>query len=54
MGSLAEVKYLLDFSLKLKYLTSEQHKKLQGLDEEVGKVLWGFYKSLQEDEGGRA
>jgi len=46
LGSLAEVEYLLDFSLQLGYVTEDQHGCLQGLRQEVGKLLWGFYKSL--------
>ncbi len=46
LGSLAETEYLLDFSLRLKYLTIEEHAKLYSLHTEVGKILWKFYKSL--------
>ena len=46
LGSLAEVEYLLDFSLRLKYLTIEEHKGLQDLRQQVGNLLWKFYKSL--------
>jgi len=46
LGSLSETEYLLDLSLKLKYLTQEDHKKLQDLRQEVGNLLWKFYKSL--------
>jgi four helix bundle protein len=46
LGSLAEVEYLLGFSVKLGYLSNEEHEKLQGLQEEVGRLLWKFYKSL--------
>lgn len=46
LGSLAETRYLLDFCLKLNYLSIEQHKKLEDLAQEVGKLLWKFYKSL--------
>ncbi len=46
LGSLAEVRYLLDFSLRLQYLDSERQKVLQDLADEVGKLLWKFYKSL--------
>lgn len=46
LGSLAETEYLLDFPLKLKYLTENKHKTLQDLREEVGRLLWRFYKSL--------
>jgi len=46
LGSLAETEYLLDFSLRLNYLTIEKHKELQGLRIEVSKLLWKFYKSI--------
>ena len=46
LGSLAETEYLLDFSLRLKYLTQEAHKKLQDLRQEVGNLLWKFYNSI--------
>jgi four helix bundle protein len=46
LGSLAEVRYLLDFSLRLQYLNEIHHKALQDLADEVGKLLWKFYKSL--------
>lgn len=46
LGSLAEIEYLLDFSLKLKYLNQKDYKKLQDLRQEVGNLLWKFYKSL--------
>ncbi|MBL7152399.1 MAG: four helix bundle protein [Phycisphaerae bacterium] len=46
LGSLAETKYLLDFCARLDYLKPDQHKKLQNLGEEVGKLLWRFYQSI--------
>ncbi len=46
LGSLAEVKYLIDFSSRLNYLSNEQQNVLQDLAQEVGKLLWKFYKSL--------
>ncbi len=47
LGSLAETRYLLDFSLRLKYLNSTTHTQLQDLAEEVGKLLWKFYKAQE-------
>ncbi len=45
LGSLAETRYLYDFSKRLCY-----HKKdtsqVDGLLEEVGKLLWSFYRAL--------
>lgn len=46
LDSLAETEYLLDFSLRFGYLTKEKHKNLQDLRQEVGNLLWKFYKSL--------
>lgn len=46
LGSLAETEYLLDFSLRLNYFDKKQHEKLQNLRQEVGNLLWKFYKSL--------
>ena len=46
LGSLAEVDYLIDFSLKLKNLYRDNHKKLQKLRDVCGKLLWKFYKSF--------
>ena len=46
LGSLSEACYLLGFSLRLKYLNTEQHKGLQDLAIEVGKLLWKFHKSI--------
>ena len=48
LGSLAETRYLLDFSLRLKYLNSTTYAQLQDLAEEVGKLLWKFYKAQEE------
>lgn len=45
-GSLAEMRYLLDFCSRLEYLDTERQKILEGLAQEVGKLLWKFYKSL--------
>jgi len=46
LGSLAETKYLLGFCLRLRYLKPEEHKRLDGQAEEVGRLLWRFYESL--------
>ena len=45
LGSLAETKYLHEFSKKLGYIDSNEIE-IMNLLEEVGKVLWSFYKSL--------
>jgi len=46
LGSTTETEYLLDFSLRLGYLSKEEHKTLQDLRQEVGNLLWKFYLSL--------
>ncbi len=46
LGSLAEVTYLLDFSLRLGYLKQKDYETLQALRKEVGRLLWKFYKSF--------
>ncbi|UCG55873.1 MAG: four helix bundle protein [Phycisphaerales bacterium] len=46
LGSLAEVRYMLDFCSRLGYLEPEQQRTLEGLAQEVGRLLWKFYKSL--------
>jgi four helix bundle protein len=45
LGSLAETEYLFDFSYRLGY-HKKRHNEIKGLVEEVGKLLWGFYRSL--------
>ncbi|OGW94380.1 MAG: four helix bundle protein [Omnitrophica bacterium RIFCSPLOWO2_02_FULL_45_16] len=46
LGSLAETEYLLEFCLRLKYLSVEAYDKLESLRKEVGGLLWNFYKSF--------
>jgi four helix bundle protein len=46
LGSIAETEYLLDFSLRLKYLSKENHNELRSLRQEVGGLLWKFYRSI--------
>lgn len=46
LGSLAEVEYLLDFSLRIKYLSADEYNKLHELRAGVGRLLWKFYTSL--------
>ena len=44
LGSHAETKYLFDFSIKLGYIKDKS--EVEGLIDEVGRMLWGFYRSL--------
>ena len=46
LSSLAETEYLLDFSQEIGYLDQENHKRLQSIRQEVGNLLWKFYKSF--------
>ncbi len=45
LGSLAETEYLLEFAKKLNYITADT-TTLDNLIEEVGKLLWSFYRSI--------
>ncbi len=46
IGSLAEVEYLLSFSRRLEYLTEDAYQEVETLRNEVGRLLWSFYKKL--------
>ena len=46
LGSIAEVEYLLAFSLKIGYLKKDIYEKLENLRQETGNFLWRFYVSL--------
>ena len=46
IGSLAEVEYLLSFSRRLEYLTEDAYQEAETLRNEVGRLLWSFYKKL--------
>lgn len=46
LGSVNETEYLLDFCLKLSYLSQEAHKSLQTLRQEVSNLLWKLHQSL--------
>ena len=46
LGSLAETEYLLQFCVKLGYLSNDEYIKLEELRHEVGAILWKFYKSF--------
>jgi len=46
LGSLAEVEYLIDFSLKLGYFDSKMHQKLYSVRQDVGGLLWRLFRSL--------
>jgi four helix bundle protein len=44
LGSLAETRYLFDFSKRLQY--HKNSSQTAGLIEEVGRMLWSFYRTL--------
>ena len=46
LGSLAEVEYLLDFSVSMKLIANEDYKFLYGLRCDTGSLLWKFYISI--------
>ncbi len=46
LGSLAETEYLLEFCFRLGYLTKENFQRLEDIRQEVGALLWKFYKSF--------
>lgn len=46
LGSLAEVKYLLDVSLRLNYCDKLKFQEAIEIADETGRLLWSFYKSL--------
>ncbi|MBN2198175.1 four helix bundle protein [Candidatus Wolfebacteria bacterium] len=45
-GSLKESKYLLEFSLKEKYLSKGDYDNAIELAEEIGAMLWGILRKL--------
>lgn len=46
IGSMAETEYLLDFSKRIGYLNDEDYRRTSALREEVGRLLWNFYKKV--------
>lgn len=46
LGSLAEARYLLSVSLRLRYITEPRHSSLTNVAESCGQLLWKLYKSL--------
>lgn len=47
-GSLKETKYLLHFSYKESYYSSEEYKTIINLAEEIGKLLWTKIQHLKK------
>jgi len=48
LGSLAETEYLLEFCFHLNYLNEDSYNRLECLRNEVGALLWNFYKSFSK------
>ena len=46
MGSCDETRLWLRYSLDLRYIEDVVYKELDGAYEEIGKMLWGLFKSL--------
>jgi len=46
IGSMAETEYLLDLSKRLGYMKENEFKNVEVLRDEVGKLLWTFYKKI--------
>lgn len=46
LGSLAEVEYLIGFSLRLGYFDSKTYQKLCLARQDVGGLLWRLFRSL--------
>jgi four helix bundle protein len=46
LGSLAETEYLFSFSNRLGYV-KDNCESIEMLIEEVGRILWGFYRSAK-------
>lgn len=49
LGSLTEIEYYLDFSLRLAYISDKQYQLLVELREEVGRLLNGLTKSTRDE-----
>lgn len=48
IGSLAEVEYLLSFARRLEYFSGGDYEKIETLRNEVGGLLWSFYKKVSQ------
>lgn len=47
-GSLSELEYFIDFSLRLDYISKDMHKELVVSRDEVGRLLNGFINSVKQ------
>ena len=48
IGSLAELRYVFRLAYDLGYLTQDSFESLEGQRDQVGRVLWGLYRSISE------
>jgi four helix bundle protein len=48
-GSLKESSYLIHFALIEKYITPDDHRLVNNLSEEIGKMLWRALEPLSDD-----
>ena len=48
LGSLSEVEYLLDFSLRLGYFDEGLYENLADIRNHLGGLLWNLYKSISD------
>lgn len=46
-GSLKEADWLIDFSLRRRYLKSAQHEELKRKADRIGRMLWGTIAKLK-------
>lgn len=46
LGSLAEVEYLLELSVRLRYLSTKDYKQLERQRLEVGKTIWSYKQKI--------
>ena len=46
LGSMAETKYLLHFAHRLNLIGNQEYEDLKADYDNLGKMLWKFYKSL--------
>lgn len=46
-GSLQESDFLIEFSLKERYMTREDFDKLKPLSKEIGAMIWGIIRKLK-------
>ncbi|MBC8458709.1 MAG: four helix bundle protein [Deltaproteobacteria bacterium] len=48
-GSLTELEYYIHLAKRLGYLTEEDHQRLDALQDETARVLWGFIRFKEQE-----